>query len=84
MDHVKTKLQKAHDQREAESGMPKGKGKAGGKHKGNLDYYLAKGEAPEDVELAKEYFEAKEKQEKNANMFSDILYSADGKTVAKG
>jgi hypothetical protein len=58
MEYVKDKLKTAKTQREAEEGMPKGRGNSNGKTKGDVDYWLAKRpkadgtyETPEDTEL---------------------------------
>jgi hypothetical protein len=83
MKHIKTKLKDIHDQREAKDGSPKGKGKHGSSSQTNVDYWLAKGEAPDDPELRAKYFEAREKQESNANQFSNDLYTIGGKTKSK-
>ena len=75
MKHIQTQLNDAKDQREAEDGSPKGKGKSGGSNQQDVDYYLAKGTTPEDVELANKVIEARIKKETNANKFSEELYS---------
>ena len=74
-DFHKSKLKAISDTHEAQDGMSKGQGKGGG-NKGSLEYYLAKGEAPNDPELRDKYFEAREKAETNKNMFSDELYTS--------
>ena len=73
MEHVKSKLKDMADQREASSGMPgKGKGKAGGTGRTDVDYWLAKGQAPDDPDLADKYFEARLKQEGANRKFDPI------------
>ena len=72
----KVKLKEMDDQREAQEGMSRGQGKTGGKTSDSVDFYLAKGEAPNDPELREKYFKAREKQETNKNMFSDELYTS--------
>lgn len=81
--YFKSKLKEASDQREAQSGAPKGKGKAGGSNtSSDVDYWVAKGEAPEDLELAEKYFETREKKERMDNMFSDDMYTDTSNTVS--
>ena len=75
MDHIKSKLKSAKDQRDAESGMPKGKGRGSGKTQQNVDYWLAKGETPDDLELASKVIDARMHKEKQSNKFADELYS---------
>jgi len=49
MDHIKSQLETAKDQREVKAGMPKGGGRAGsGATQQDVDYWLAKGETPDD------------------------------------
>jgi hypothetical protein len=74
-DHIKSKLTANKDQREAQEGMPKGKGSASGKTQNDVDYWLAKGETPDDLELAGKVIEARIKKETTGNRFSDELYS---------
>jgi len=74
MDHIKGKLKNNNDQREAESGMPKGKGKSGQSSQQDVDYWLAKGETPEDLDLAEKVINARLKKENDSGMFSDELY----------
>jgi len=75
MEHIKTKLKDTQDQREAQSGAPKGKGKSGGATQQDVDYWLAKGEVPkDDMELANKVIDAKMKKETNSNAFSDDLF----------
>lgn len=82
MEHIKTKLKNANDQRESEEGMPKGRGKSGGsKFKGDVDYWVdrknADGtyETPEDQELAEKVISRRMKREEQKSKFSDILYT---------
>lgn len=75
MEHIKAKLKNAKDQREAESGMPKGNGRPGSSNKQDVDYYLAKGTTPDDLELAEKVIAARMKKEANASKFSDELYT---------
>jgi len=74
MEHIKSKLQTAKDTREALAGMPKGRGKVGGLGMQDVDYWLAKGETPDDLELAEKVINARINKEKNQNKFSDTLY----------
>ncbi len=74
MEHAKLHLQTMKDQREAIAGMPKGKGKTGGTVQ-DVDYWLAKGETPDDLALAEKVIDARMQKEKSAKMFSDELYS---------
>jgi hypothetical protein len=74
MEHIKTRLASQKDQREAQAGMPKGKGTNSGKTQQDVDYWLAKGETPDDLDLAEKVIEAKMLQVKKANKFSDELY----------
>jgi len=53
MEHIKSKLKDAKDQREASEGMPKGKGKSGGGSKHDVEYHVSKGTTPDDLETAK-------------------------------
>lgn len=81
MGHIKSQLESAKDQREAKAGMPKGKGDAGGRPQGDVDYWVDQKnpdgtyKTPEDSELAEKVIEARCKKEKNQNMFSDELYT---------
>jgi hypothetical protein len=75
MEHIKSKLQIAKDQREAQAGMPKGRGSASGKTQNDVDYWLAKGETPDDQELGQKVIEARIQKEKQGNKFSDELYT---------
>lgn len=74
MEYVQAKLKAANNQREAEEGMPKGKGRAGETTKSEVDYWLARGETPDDQELAEKVIAARIKQETSKNMFSDDLF----------
>lgn len=75
MEHIKNKLKDSKDQREAQDGMPKSKGKAGSATTQDIDYYLAKGTTPDDLELAEKVINARMKREQNANKFSETLYT---------
>jgi hypothetical protein len=82
MDYIKSKLATAKTQREAEEGMPKGRGNSNSKAKGDVDYWLAKRpkadgtfETPEDPELATKVINARISKETSKNKFSEDLYS---------
>lgn len=75
MEHIVSKLKTSKDTREAQAGMPKGRGKAGGQSQNDVDYHLAKGTTPEDVELAEKVINARMKKESNSNKFSDELFT---------
>jgi hypothetical protein len=75
MEHAKSKLQIAKDQRESQAGMPKGRGSASGKTQNDIDYWLAKGETPDDQELGQKVIEARIQKEKQGSKFSDELYT---------
>lgn len=75
MEHIKSKLEAAKSQREAQAGMPKGRGSSSGKTQQDVDYWLAKGETPDDLEMAEKVINARINKEKNTNMFSDELYT---------
>ena len=78
MEHMKTKLKDAQTQREAEEGMPDGKGKPGGVNKGAEDYWVGKKNkdgsfaAPPDLELHQKVINKRITKEKKANMFDPI------------
>lgn len=83
MEHIKGKLKDSKNQREAESGMPEG---GSGKSSGNksVDYYVNKKDKngnyesvpPElGVEFANKVIDARVKQEKVGNMFSEELHN---------
>ena len=74
MEHIKTRLQSNRDQREAQAGLPKGKGRTGGTTPHDVEYHLAKGTTPDDQELAQKVVNARMKKESN-NKFSDSLYT---------
>lgn len=74
MEHIKAKLKDSKDQREAQSGMPKGKGRAGGNTQGDVDYWLANGKTPDELELAEKVINARMKQDSSQKMFSDELF----------
>jgi len=81
MEHAKAKLQAFKDQRDAEAGMPKGRGKGGGRTQHDIDYWLDKQkpdgtyDTPEDSELAIKVINARIKKQGKINQFSDILYT---------
>lgn len=81
MGHIKSQLETVKDQREAQAGMPKGRGSPGGKTQGDVDYWIDKKkpdgtfETPEDPELAGKVIEARIKKEKQTNQFSEELYT---------
>lgn len=74
MKHIISELKDTRDQREAGDGMPKGRGKAGGVAK-DVDYHLAKGTTPDDLETAEKVINARTKKEEQGNKFSDDLYT---------
>jgi len=80
MEHVKMHLKNAKDQREAEDGMPDGKGKIVGTSKTSVDYWKDKRkkdgtyDTPDDLELANKVIDARIKTEENVNKFSDKLF----------
>ena len=79
-DHIKAKLKDAKDQREAEEGMPKGRGKPGGTTKQDVNYWVDKRDkngkyaTPDDLELANKVIDARIKKQEADNKFSDKLY----------
>lgn len=75
MEHIKAKLKNANDQREAEDGMPKTRGKSSSGNKDEVAYHLKKGTTPDDLETAKKVIDARVKKEENSNQFSDILHN---------
>lgn len=75
MEHIKSKLNSAKEQREAENGMPKGRGRGSGKTQQDVDYWLAKGETPDDLELANKVIDARMAKEKQGSKFADELYT---------
>ena len=75
MAHIKSKLDTNKVQREAQAGMPKGKGSSGTGSQQDVDYWLAKGETPDDQELAEKVIEARIKKEVSSNKFSDVLFT---------
>lgn len=74
MEHIKTQLKTAKEQREAQAGVPSGRGGKSGKSQQDVDYWIQKGELPQDQELAAKVVKAKIKQQKEGNKFSDELY----------
>lgn len=78
MAHIKAKLQESKDQRDAEAGMPKGRGKGSGKSQQDVDYWLAKQvkadgtfETPTDPSLAEKVIEARYNQKKQGEKFDN-------------
>lgn len=80
MEHIKSKLKDAKDQREAEDGMPEGKGKSGSGNKTSVEHWVNKKDkdgnyiTPDDLKLANEVIDARVKQQEEGNKFSDQLY----------
>ena len=75
MEHIKSRLEANKDARNAQAGMPKGKGRSGGVTQNDVEYWLAKGETPQgDQELAEKVIDARMGKEKQ-NKFSDELYT---------
>lgn len=80
MEHIKAKLKDSQDQREAEDGMPDGKGTKVGTNKTSVDYWKDKKNkdgsyaTPDDLELAEKVIEARVKTEESGSKFSDDLY----------
>lgn len=75
MEHAKSHLETNKTQREAMAGMPKGRGKTGSPGQSDVDYHLANGTTPDDLETAEKVINARMQKEKNQNKFSDELYS---------
>lgn len=75
MEYMQERLRTSQDQREAMAGMPHGRGSASGMTKADVDYWLAKGETPDDQELAEKVIEARIKKHAQSNKFSDDLYT---------
>ncbi len=74
--YVQEKLKTDSEQREAQAGMPKGKGSSGKSSSKDVDYWIAKGETPtDDLELAGKVIQAKMDKEEKGNMFSEELYT---------
>lgn len=82
MKHIKSQLKDNKDQREAEGGSPKGKGKPGGTGQHDVDWWVDQKnpdgtyKTPSDPKLAGEVIDARTKKEANAGMFSEDLYNA--------
>jgi hypothetical protein len=74
MEHAKAKLGAFKAQREAMDGMLKGRGTSSARTQNEVDYWLAKGETPEDQELAEKVIDARMNKAKQQNKFSDDLY----------
>ncbi len=76
MEHIKSKLEAVKNTREAEAGMPKGGKKAGGQTPQDVDYWIAKGETPEDAtQEFEKVIDARMKKEVDDSKFSDVMYS---------
>jgi len=71
MEHMKTKLKESLDEREAKSGTPKGKGSRGSTVH-DVDYHLAKGTTPDDVDEAEKVIDARMKKDESNQMFDPI------------
>ena len=72
-EYIKEELKKITDEKASEDAIPEG-GKRGGKTtKGDVNYWLAKGELPpaNQTELRREYVNAKQKQEVDKSKFTD-------------
>lgn len=81
MEHIKSRLKEAKNQREAENGMPEGgHGKSSG-NKNSVEYWINKKdkngnyETPQDTELANQVIDARVRAEQSRNMFSDELHN---------
>lgn len=80
MAHIKNELKDASDQREAESGVPRGTARRSGTTKNDLEYWLAKdpnepGSTPDDLELANKVIDARIAKQEQTSKFSEDLYS---------
>uniref|UniRef100_A0A6H1ZHD2 Uncharacterized protein n=1 Tax=viral metagenome TaxID=1070528 RepID=A0A6H1ZHD2_9ZZZZ len=73
LEYIKAKLQTSKEQREAESGTPAGRGKAGGgTGQKDVDYWIQKGELPKDQELAAKVVNAKMQKDDTKRMFDPL------------
>jgi hypothetical protein len=78
MDHIKTKLKDASDQREAEEGMPKGKGRSSHSSKASEDYWIDKKNkdgsyaVPDDSELHAKIIDKRMHKIERENQFDPI------------
>ena len=78
MEHIKSKLTSAKEQREAEAGMPAGSGKSSGGSKNTVEYWKDRKdkdgnyETPSDPKLANEVIDARIKGHQDNKMFDDI------------
>jgi hypothetical protein len=78
MEHIKAKLKTASEQREAEAGMPDGKGKPSGTNKSSVEYWVDKKnpdgtyKTPDDPELATKVIDARVHKEEVSSMFDEI------------
>lgn len=74
MEYMKSKLKIAKDTREANAGMPKGRGKASSSNQNDIDVHLAKGTTPTDLAEAEKVINARMAKEKSASKFSDDIF----------
>lgn len=80
MEHIKSKLKDAKDQREAEKGMPEGSGKSSSGNKTSVEYWKNKKDKDGNylnsgnLELDNKVIDARVKKEKSDNMFSEQLF----------
>lgn len=72
MQHIKGQLETNKTERETAAGMPKGRGQAGGTTQNDVDYWLAKGETPDDLELAEKVINARMAKDDSQKMFDPI------------
>lgn len=78
MEHIKTKLKSASEQREAEAGMPDSKGKPSGSNKGSEDYWIDRKnkdgsfQNPKDPELHQKVIKKRMEKEQKGNEFDPI------------
>lgn len=82
MEHIKSKLKDAKDQRDAEDGMPDGKGDSGSSNKTSVDHWVNKKDkdgkymhpSGNDLKFQNEIIDARVNQQEQGNKFSDDLY----------
>lgn len=74
MEHLKVKLKTQQEDREAKAGTFKGGKRIGGATSSDVDYWVARGETPDNQELAEKVVNARMAQE-SKNKFSDTLYT---------
>jgi hypothetical protein len=72
MDYIKSRLKNAQDQRESQEAIPRGKGRSSGNTKNDVDYWIANGKTPDDVELAEKVIDARMKKDTSQSMFAEI------------